>query len=207
MQAMFTGFEDNGEILTSAQKIRLLFQKVQNPSLTQVKSAVKVQSDLDIEGTEVTYDFIANSLAAGAVSLPDHVPNRQTSGVDSQGGDGAPKSGTKSADGTIFTGNYANWDKLSNSEKHSVYEERKRLNVTSSGNKNRRRKASSINTKRKTLAKMNREIASLKTKVTNLKKKSRTSSDDDGDDDPQENAGDQFGGRKDKQKKKKDDQG
>jgi hypothetical protein len=32
MQAMFTVFEDNDELLTDAQKIRLLFQKVQSPS-------------------------------------------------------------------------------------------------------------------------------------------------------------------------------
>ena len=28
MQAMFTGFEDNNEVLTNSQKVRLLFQKV-----------------------------------------------------------------------------------------------------------------------------------------------------------------------------------
>jgi hypothetical protein len=39
-QAMFTGFEDNNKVLTDAQKIRLLFQKVQSPSLTQVKKAL-----------------------------------------------------------------------------------------------------------------------------------------------------------------------
>ena len=33
-QSMFTGFEDNGELLTEAQKIRLLFQKFQGPRLT-----------------------------------------------------------------------------------------------------------------------------------------------------------------------------
>jgi hypothetical protein len=42
MQAMFTGFEDNNELLTDTQKIRLLFQKVQSPSLTQVKNALQV---------------------------------------------------------------------------------------------------------------------------------------------------------------------
>jgi hypothetical protein len=81
MQAMFTGFEDNHELLTVAQKIRLLFQKVQSPSLTQVKNALQVSYDLNKMG-EVTYDFLANSMAAEAASLPDHAPNRQASGVD-----------------------------------------------------------------------------------------------------------------------------
>jgi hypothetical protein len=207
MQAMFTGFEDNDEILTNAQKIRLLFQKVQSPNLTQVKSALKVQSDLDVGGLTVTYDFIANSLAAEAASLPDYVPNRQASGLDSHGGKGSsPESGVKGPDGTIFTGYYKNWNSISDDDKHAVYEERKRLGVVPK--KARRSKPSSIKTKKKTLAKMTREIASLKTKFNNLKKKRGASSDDDADgaDEPQDNAGDQFGGRKDKKKKRGDSQ-
>jgi hypothetical protein len=50
MQAMFTGFEDNDKLLIDAQKIRLLFQKVQSPSLTQVKNALQVSYDLDKAG-------------------------------------------------------------------------------------------------------------------------------------------------------------
>jgi hypothetical protein len=42
MQAMFTGFQDNNELLTDAQKIRLLFQKLQSPRLTQAKNALQV---------------------------------------------------------------------------------------------------------------------------------------------------------------------
>jgi hypothetical protein len=43
MQAMFrTGFKDNNEFLTDTQKIRHLFQKVESPSLTQVKNALRV---------------------------------------------------------------------------------------------------------------------------------------------------------------------
>ena len=40
LQSMFTGFADNEEVLTDGQKIRLLFEKVQSPSLTQVKSSL-----------------------------------------------------------------------------------------------------------------------------------------------------------------------
>jgi hypothetical protein len=83
MQAMFTGFEDNGELLTDAQKIRLLFQKVHSPSLTQVKNALQVSYDLFKAG-EVAYDFLANSMAAEAASLPRQSPSKwrgQTPGV------------------------------------------------------------------------------------------------------------------------------
>jgi hypothetical protein len=67
MQAMFTGFVDNGELLTVAQKIRLLFQKVHSPSLTQVKNALQVSYNLDKAG-EVIYDFLANSMVAETAS-------------------------------------------------------------------------------------------------------------------------------------------
>ena len=61
MQKMFTGFPDNGEILNNSQKIRLIFQRFQNPNLTQIKSSPQVSYDLDQSNT-VTYDFIPNSL-------------------------------------------------------------------------------------------------------------------------------------------------
>ena len=202
MQAMFTGFEDNNEVLTNSQKVRLLFQKVQCSTLTQVKSALQVQSNLDIEGDTVTYDFIANSLAAEAAAMPDYVPNRQASGVESKGS--APVSGIKGPDGAIFVGYYSNWASLPKAEKSQVYEERKRLGVSSQGDK-ARRKPSAVKSKKADVHSMKREIASLKVKFKNLKTKRSASSDDDAEDDdePQDDAGNQFGGRKDKKKKKK----
>ena len=38
MQTMFTRLSENGEILNNLQKIRLIFQKVQKPILTQIKA-------------------------------------------------------------------------------------------------------------------------------------------------------------------------
>jgi hypothetical protein len=58
-----------------------LLQKVQRPSLTQVKNAIQVSYDMDKAG-EVTHDFLANNMAAEAASLQDHAPNRQASRVD-----------------------------------------------------------------------------------------------------------------------------
>ena len=46
MQTMFTGFSENGEILNDLQKIRLLFQKFQNPILTQIKASLQVCYDM-----------------------------------------------------------------------------------------------------------------------------------------------------------------
>jgi hypothetical protein len=114
---MFTGFEDNGEVLNDAQKIRLLFQKVQAPVLTQVKSALQVQHDLDAGGTSVTYNFIANSMAATATNLTE-VARSNVSGWDSQGGkDLAPESGVRDKSGTACTGYYPNWMSVSDKDK------------------------------------------------------------------------------------------
>ena len=68
MQTMFTGFSENGEILNDSQNIRVLFQKVQNPIMTQIKASLQVSYDMDQANT-VTYDFISDSLAAEVASI------------------------------------------------------------------------------------------------------------------------------------------
>ena len=206
MQAMFAGFDDSGETLTNAQKIRLLFQKVQAPNLQQAKSALKISWDQDTAGTTVTYDFIANSLSAEAASVPEN-SNRQASGVGSQGGADEPKTGVKLSDGSVHAGHYTNWAALSEGEKQQVFAERKRQGITpkkkSQGGKS---KASAVKSKKKTLEKLTRKVAALETKAKSLKKKVAFESDDDEAEEngPQDNAGDQFGGRKSKKKKKGD---
>jgi hypothetical protein len=207
MQAMFTGFEDNDEPLTDAQKIRLLFQKVQSPSLTQVKNALQVSYDLNKAG-EVTYDFLANIMAAEAATLPDHAPNRQASGVDRHPTPGsAPTSGIKGANGDIFTGFYKNFQSLSDDEKQAIFDERKRLNINpkkSRGKHSKKGQTSAIKINKKILSKMTKEISSMKTRLKDVGKSKKASSKDE-DSDVQDNAGDQFAGRK-KNKQKKADQ-
>jgi flagellar hook-length control protein FliK len=96
-----------------------LFQKVQSPSWTQVKNALQVSYGLDKAG-ENTYDFLTNSMAAEAASLPNHAPNCQASGVDRHTTVGsAPTSGIKGANGDIFTGFYKNFQSLSDDEKQA----------------------------------------------------------------------------------------
>ena len=71
MQKMFAGLSENGEILNDSQKIRLIFQKVKNPILTQIKASLQVSYDLDQSNT-VTYAFISNSLVSEAASIGYH---------------------------------------------------------------------------------------------------------------------------------------
>ena len=68
MQKLFIGFYDNVGILNDLHNIRLIFQKVQNPILTQIKESLQVSSDMDQANT-VIYDLISNSLAAEAASI------------------------------------------------------------------------------------------------------------------------------------------
>ena len=73
MQTMFTGLSENGEILNESHKIRLLFKKVQNPILTQIKESLQVSHDM-YQSKKVTYEFISNSLEAEAASLRYQTP-------------------------------------------------------------------------------------------------------------------------------------
>jgi hypothetical protein len=197
MQSVFTGFADNEEILPEAQKIRLLFAKVQSPNLALVKSNLQIAYDLDQTG-EVTFDFIANSLAVEASKSPDGSASRNTSGVDTRGSgsNSAPVSGVKGPDGVIFVGYYSNFAQLSDAEKQTIFDERKRLGVTNTTGKHspkdRHAKTSSIKAKKKTVAKMTREIASLQIKFKALEGKRDAASSGDDTETAQDDAGNQF---------------
>ena len=106
---MFTGFSENGEILNYSQKIRFIFQKVQNPILTQIKASLQVSYDLDQSST-VTYDFISKIMTAEAASIGDRNP--QGVADVNNCGEKAPESGVKGESGAIFTGFYPNWSKI-----------------------------------------------------------------------------------------------
>ena len=47
MQTKFTGFSENGEIINDPQKICLIFQKVQNQIMNQIKESIQVSYDME----------------------------------------------------------------------------------------------------------------------------------------------------------------
>jgi hypothetical protein len=209
MQTMFTGFEDNEEALSERQKICLLFEKVQSPNLTTVKNALQVSYDLDMGNENVTYDFIANSLATKAAILPNHVTNRQAIRVGSTGGArGAPSSGIRGPGGSIFTRFYKDFQRLSNEDKTVVIDKQKRLSITpnkSRGAKGGGRKVSSVKAKNKSLTKLTKQIATLKTRVKDVEGKNLDEKADDADEDyVAGNASDEFGGRSARRQKRDD---
>ena len=119
MQTMFKRFSENGDILNDSQKIRLLFQKVQNLILTQIKASLQVSYDI-YQANTVTYYFINNRKAAGAASLGYHSP-QGVANVNTHG-EKATESSVKGTGGAIFTGVYSNWSKLSDGETQSIFD-------------------------------------------------------------------------------------
>lgn len=159
--------------------------------------------NLDRTGT-VNYAFIVNNLSAEVANLPDYVPNRQASGVGTHSGGDAPASGVVGKDGKVFTGFYRNFNTLSQDDKDTIFEERKRLGI--SPKKSRRasavKKGGSLKDKHKQVITLQRKIASLKKKVAFKTKSSESKVSDSDDDSIQNNAGDSFGGREAKKAKK-----
>ena len=110
MQIMFNGLYENREILNDSQKIRLIFQMVQELIMTQIKASLQVSCDL-YQAITVTYDFIPNSMEEEAASQGYHTPQGVV--IFNTRGKKAPESGVKRSGGAIFTGLYPNWSKLS----------------------------------------------------------------------------------------------
>jgi hypothetical protein len=129
MNLMFVAHAENEEVMSEDQKICLLFEKITHPSLETAKTALQVAENLDQRGA-VNYEFIVDSISAGVASLSDFVPNRNTSGVGTQGTGGAPANGVVGADGKVFTGFYKNFSSLLADDKQAIFDERKRLGAT-----------------------------------------------------------------------------
>jgi hypothetical protein len=207
MNLMFVACAKNEEALTEDQKICLLFEKITHPSLETVKSLLQVAENLDQTGA-VNYEFIVNSISAEVASLTDYVPNRNTSGVGTQGSGGAPANGVVGADGKVFTGFYKNFSSLLADDKQAIFDERKRLGVTPPKSRRgsrisagRSAPASTIKAKNKQVDTLQRKIASLKAKVAAADGgKKRDASEDK--DSVMDNASDQLGGRSKKKLKK-----
>jgi hypothetical protein len=207
MNLMFVAHAENEEVMSEDQKIRLLFKKTSHPSLETVKSLLQVAENLDQTGA-VNYEFIVNSISAEVANLSDFVPNRNTSGVGTQGTGGAPANGVVGADGKVFTGFYKNFSSLLADDKQAIFDERKRLGTTPSKSRRgscvragRSAPGSAIKAKNKQVDTLQGKIVSLKAKVAAADGgKKRDASEDE--DSVMDNAGDQFGGRSEKKNKK-----
>lgn len=206
LQKMFNIFEEEDEAITEQAKVRMLLKKVEHPQLQDAVGALRVRAQMD--GT--TFTECANHLAAIVSEIPDYSTPRKVSAAERKvavqhirGGNGkgkanalaASRKGIKMPDGSIWTGYYSDWEKLSVSDKQTVMDTRKKD------------KAKGITPgKPRQTSDVKSQIAELKRTIAQMKSKS-SKDDDSADSDSSEvpdNAGDAFGGRQQKKKQKKE---
>ena len=206
LQKMFNIFAEEEETISEQAKVRMLLKKVEHPQLQDAVGALRVRAQMD--GT--TFTECANHLAAIVSEIPDYSTPRKVSaaerkvGVQHIRGGGArggaknnlasSRKGIKMPDGSIWTGYYSDWDKLSDSDKQTVMDTRKKNKAKGTPNK-------------KQVSDVKSQLAELKRKIAQMKSKSSSVDDDNGDSDSSEaldNAGDAFGGRQQKKKQKKE---
>lgn len=135
MQKMFNIFEEENEIMTEQAKVRMLLRKVEHPELQGAINVLRVRAG--IEGT--TFTECANHLSAMVSELPDHQSSRKISATDSKGTTpkrlrgggssrdaGSKRKGINMPDGSIWTGYYSDWEKMSDTDKQTVMDTRKK---------------------------------------------------------------------------------
>jgi hypothetical protein len=201
LQKMFNIFEEEKEEITEQAKVRMLLKKVEHPQLQDAVGALRVRAQMD----GITFTECANHLSAIVSELPDHQVSRKVSAADSRGttkrirgGGGSPatnpgakRKGIKMPDGSIWTGYYSDREKMSDADKQTVMDTRKK------------NKAKGYTPGKKKGSDLKSQIAELKRSIAAMQ--SVPSEGDDGkleDSDVPDNAGDAFGGRQKKKQKK-----
>ena len=201
-QKMFNIFEEENEKMEEDAKIRFLFNKIQHPGLQAPIEAMRAR--IATSATPVSYTTVANHMSTAVSRLPEFISmNRNISGLQT-GRDTNEDSGIRNADGSIKTGFIPGWKDLSNDDKKTVYEERKRLGVkynhSGKGGPNKSKSGGNTKTLKKAVNKLKRQVKALK---ATTKDKGDTNDNDDSGDDNNDDAGDQFGGKHSKKKNKK----
>jgi hypothetical protein len=212
LQKMFNIFDEEGEAISETAKVRLLLKKVEHPQLQDAIGALRVRSAID----GITFTECANHLAALVSEIPDQQSSRKISSAattnrpkfktnDYKGrqgnyksGGGGKRKGIYMPDGSVFTGHYDEWTKMSEKDRQTVIDARTKNRGRGNRNhKDKDRNSSEVSTNsiqsiRTTLDDLSRSLSAIKTK-----------SDDDGNASPvDDNAGDSFGGRQSKRLKK-----
>ena len=144
LQKMFNIFEEEHEAISEQAKVRLLLQKVEHPQLRDAVGALCVDQSRKIA-------------AAESKVRPRHVRG---------GGAGSAlaskrKKGIHMPDGSIWTGYYSDWDKMSESDKQTVMDTRKKNK--SKGTTPNKKKAGDLSAQ---LAELKRSIAAIQSKTT-----------------------------------------
>ena len=203
LQRMFNIFEEENEEISEQAKVRMLLKKIEHPQLQDAVGALRVRVQMD--GDKTTFTMCANHLSAIVSELPDHQLARKVSATDSKvkvkhirGGGGradaqaSKRKGIYMPDGSVWTGYYSDWEKMSDNDKQTVMDTRKK-NKAKGGTPNKR-KGDSLKSQ---IADLKRSIAAMKSKTSDDDTADTTDSSD-----APNNAGDAFGGRASKKHKK-----
>ena len=198
---MFNIFETQKEPMTPEAKVRFILKKCLHPGLQNAVETMR--SRMALSPGKVTVTVVSNYLLARVSELPDYLAkNRNISALDND--TSAPSQGVEAHDGTIFTGYYSNWNKLTKEDRNKVFEERKRLGLNNR-NRNKEEGDGSLD-KSSDYKKLQNIIKQGKRKIAALKKKMKFEEGDDENDSDEakdgenDDAGNQFGGKRTKKK-------
>jgi hypothetical protein len=203
IQTMFNIFEAEGESMQEQAKVRMLLKKVEHPQLQTAVGTLRVR--VQIEG--VSFTECANHLSAIVSELPDYQLSRKVSAAESGkletkrirgGGNGASlaskRKGIHMPDGSIWTSYYSDWEKMSDADKQTVMDTRKK------------NKAKGVTPTKRKVSDVKAQLAKLKKSIAAIQLHKQTSKDDDvsttDDSSVPDNAGDSFGGRNKKKSRK-----
>jgi hypothetical protein len=203
LQRMFNIFEEENEAITEAAKVRMLLQKVEHPQLQDAMGALRVRSQM--EG--ITFRACANHLSAIVSEFPDHQTPRKvtaTKNVPIMRGRGGGRNqkpnsaanqrkGIHMPDSSIWTGYYLDWEKMSETDKSTVMETRKKNKAKGISHAGKGKS----NDLKFQVAELKLSIAALQNNPSNDGSKASSSVTFDISD----NAGEAFGGRNAKKKK------
>lgn len=196
-QKMYNIYSRYKEDMNDDAKIRFLFKKVQHPGLKTAVEAMKAKVSTSPQNT-VTYTMVTNHLMSAVTELPEYISTaRNVSDVSiSEVNTNRNVSLIHNSDGSINTGHYPQWKKLSRDDRQSVISERKRLGITGYKGSSKT-KGDSSDKMKKSNAKYKRTIAALKKK---LKDASGGVQEQEDNQHVKSDAGDQFGGKRAKYK-------
>jgi hypothetical protein len=181
----------------------MLLKKIVHPALQNAVSALRIRAQLD----SVTFTECANHLAAIVSELPDSHLTRNVSasatkpkikrirGGGRDSGAASKRKGIHMPDGSIWTGYYSDWEKMSDADKETVMATRKTNKAKGISGTPSMRKVADVKTQ---IADLKRTVAALK--LARANRDDDTSATDESS--VPDNAGDAFGGRTSKKSRK-----
>jgi hypothetical protein len=185
LQKMLNIFDEEGEAISETAKVCLLLKKVEHLQLQDAIGALRVRSAID----GITFTECANHLAALVSEIQDQQsswkissatttnrPKHKTNDFrghqgNSKSGGGGKRKGIYMLDGSVFTGHYDEWTKMSEKDRQTVIDARTKNRGRGNRNhKDKDRQSSEVSTNsiqsrciRTKLDDLSRSLSAIKT--------------------------------------------